>query len=73
MLVGKGRMWDKRTLQEDDRCMDPRHGAEVHQAFTCFEHLAILRLRLADVDAFSTAVRGLDVVCVLLVRHGRYQ
>lgn len=66
-------MWDARTLQEDNRCVNPRHGAEVHQAFTCLEDLAILRLRLADVDAFGAAMRGLDVICVLLVRHGRYQ
>lgn len=49
--------------------MDPRHGAEVHQAFTCLEHFAILRLRLADVDAFGAAAGWLDGVCVLFVRH----
>lgn len=55
-------MWDGRTLQENDRCVDPRHGAEIHQAFTCLEDLAILRLRLADVDAFGAAARGFNGV-----------
>lgn len=57
------------TLQEDDRCMNPRDRTKVNKTFSCLEHFAILQIGLAYVDTFGAAVGWLDNVLMLFVRH----